>query len=55
MSYKVADTTLAAWGRKEIILAEKEMPGLLNILEIERLITKDVLPAKLKRDLDRLL
>ncbi|MSU74969.1 MAG: adenosylhomocysteinase [Candidatus Magasanikbacteria bacterium] len=31
--YKVADTTLAAWGRKEIILAEKEMPGLMSLRE----------------------
>lgn len=29
--YKVADITLADWGRKEITLAEKEMPGLMAI------------------------
>jgi adenosylhomocysteinase len=29
--YKVADISLAEWGRKEIIIAEKEMPGLLAI------------------------
>ncbi len=29
--FKVADITLAAWGRKEIILAEKEMPGLMAL------------------------
>ncbi len=29
--YKVADITLADWGRKEIILAEKEMPGLMSL------------------------
>src|SRR5437868_2998104 len=29
--YKVKDITLADWGRKEIILAEKEMPGLMAI------------------------
>ncbi|HUS25783.1 MAG TPA: adenosylhomocysteinase [Nevskiaceae bacterium] len=29
--YKVADITLAAWGRKEITLAEKEMPGLMSL------------------------
>ena len=27
--YKVADMTLADWGRKEIRIAEKEMPGLM--------------------------
>ena len=27
--YKVADMSLAEWGRKEIMLAEKEMPGLM--------------------------
>jgi len=27
--FKVADITLAEWGRKEIMLAEKEMPGLM--------------------------
>lgn len=29
--YKVADLNLADWGRKEIILAEKEMPGLMSL------------------------
>ena len=29
--YKVADMSLAEWGRKEITIAEKEMPGLMAI------------------------
>src|SRR6202789_1225853 len=29
--YKVADMKLAEWGRKEITIAEKEMPGLMSI------------------------
>jgi adenosylhomocysteinase len=29
--YKVADLSLAAWGRKEIRIAEKEMPGLMAL------------------------
>src|SRR5579863_9388887 len=29
--YKVADMNLADWGRKEITIAEKEMPGLMAI------------------------
>ena len=29
--YKVADISLAEWGRKEIVIAEKEMPGLMTI------------------------
>src|SRR6201747_1285494 len=29
--YKVADTKLADWGRKEIEIAEQEMPGLMSI------------------------
>src|SRR3954466_10775710 len=29
--YKVADITLADWGRKEIEIAEQEMPGLISI------------------------
>ena len=29
--YKVADMTLADWGRKEITIAEHEMPGLMSI------------------------
>jgi len=33
MNYKVADISLAELGRKEIILAEKEMPGLMSIRE----------------------
>jgi len=32
-SYKVKDIGLAAWGRKEIHLAEKEMPGLMALRE----------------------
>jgi adenosylhomocysteinase len=33
MEYKVKDITLADWGRKEIRLAEAEMPGLMSIRE----------------------
>jgi adenosylhomocysteinase len=29
--YRVADINLAAWGRKEITLAENEMPGLMSL------------------------
>ena len=29
--YRVKDISLAAWGRKEIILAENEMPGLMSL------------------------
>jgi adenosylhomocysteinase len=31
MTFKVADISLAEWGRKEIMLAEKEMPGLMAL------------------------
>src|ERR1700712_4289221 len=31
LAYKVKDMSLAAWGRKEIMLAEAEMPGLMAI------------------------
>ncbi len=31
--YKICDITLADWGRKEISIAEKEMPGLMAIRE----------------------
>ncbi|MBU1017487.1 adenosylhomocysteinase [Patescibacteria group bacterium] len=31
MDYKIADIKLADWGRKEIDLAEKEMPGLMAL------------------------
>jgi len=31
--YKVADISLAEWGRKEIVMAEKEMPGLMALRE----------------------
>ncbi len=30
-AYKVADISLAEWGRKEILMAEKEMPGLMAL------------------------
>jgi adenosylhomocysteinase len=33
LKYKVKDLTLADWGRKEITLAEAEMPGLMAIRE----------------------
>jgi adenosylhomocysteinase len=32
-SYKVKDMSLAEWGRKEILLAEAEMPGLMSLRE----------------------
>ncbi len=31
IDYKVADLSLAEWGRKEILLAEQEMPGLMAL------------------------
>ena len=31
LPYKVADLSLAEWGRKEIALAENEMPGLMAL------------------------
>src|SRR5438128_12397855 len=31
--YKVKDLTLADWGRKEISVAEREMPGLMSVRE----------------------
>ncbi|MDE3147927.1 MAG: adenosylhomocysteinase [Acidobacteriota bacterium] len=31
LGYKVADMALADWGRKEIVIAEQEMPGLMAI------------------------
>ena len=33
LPYKVADLALAEWGRKEIRLAEQEMPGLMALRE----------------------
>jgi adenosylhomocysteinase len=33
VDYEVADITLADWGRKEIEMAEKEMPGLMALRE----------------------
>ena len=31
LEFKVKDLSLAEWGRKEILLAEQEMPGLMSI------------------------
>ena len=31
VKYKVKDISLAEWGRKEIRLAEAEMPGLMSL------------------------
>src|SRR5271170_1991708 len=33
LDYKVADINLATWGRKEISIAEIEMPGLMALRE----------------------
>ena len=33
ITYKVKDISLADWGRKEIKLAEAEMPGLMSLRE----------------------
>jgi adenosylhomocysteinase len=33
VAYKVKDISLASWGRKEIELAEAEMPGLMSLRE----------------------
>jgi len=33
LDFKVADLGLAEWGRKEIMLAEQEMPGLMAVRE----------------------
>src|SRR5574344_2379121 len=33
LAYKIADINLADWGRKEIEISEKEMPGLMSIRE----------------------
>ena len=33
LPYKVKDLSLAAWGRREIIIAENEMPGLMALRE----------------------
>ncbi len=33
LEFKVADISLAEWGRKEIMLAEQEMPGLMAVRE----------------------
>ncbi|HSU66708.1 MAG TPA: adenosylhomocysteinase, partial [Tepidisphaeraceae bacterium] len=31
LEFKVRDLSLADWGRKEIMLAEQEMPGLMAV------------------------
>ena len=31
--FKVKDLALAEWGRKEILLAQEEMPGLMSLRE----------------------
>ncbi|HOT89636.1 MAG TPA: adenosylhomocysteinase, partial [Bacteroidales bacterium] len=33
LKFKIADIKLADWGRKEIEIAEKEMPGLMALRE----------------------
>ena len=33
LKYKIADMSLADWGRKEMALSENEMPGLMAVRE----------------------
>ena len=33
LEFKVSDLSVADWGRKEIMLAEQEMPGLMAVRE----------------------
>ena len=33
LPYKIKDLELSNWGRKEILLAEAEMPGLMSLRE----------------------
>ncbi|MBR4537165.1 MAG: adenosylhomocysteinase, partial [Bacteroidales bacterium] len=33
LKYKVADMSLAEWGRKDIEVSQKEMPGLIALRE----------------------
>jgi S-adenosylhomocysteine hydrolase len=42
--YKVADLSLAEWGRKELRLAEHEMPGLMAVRQ--RYSGRSRLPAR---------
>lgn len=49
--YKVKDISLASWGRKEVELAENEMPGLMAIRFVVVLILKSAwLTLGLRRD-----
>ncbi len=48
--FRVADLSLAAWGRKEIVLAEAEMPGLMAVRE-EYGIEKPLAGAKISGSL----
>ena len=46
LKYKVADIGLAEWGRKEIEMAEKEMPGLMSIRK-NHMVTKPLKGARI--------
>jgi len=48
--YKVADMSLADWGRKEIAIAETEMPGLMALRE--KYATEQPLLTELMRGVD---
>ena len=48
LPYKIKDMSLAEWGRKEIEIAEKEMPGLMSIrnkYSAEKPLKEHVLPV----------
>ena len=55
--YKIADISLADWGRKEIAIAETEMPGLMALreeYESTRFDTSNIYPCikKFKKGLE---
>ena len=41
-NYKVADINLWEWGRKEITIAENEMPGLMSLRKVSFLWKSDL-------------
>ena len=50
VKYKVKDINLADWGRKEIQLAEAEMPGLMSLRKVIHYLSKQIFLIDLKKD-----
>ena len=55
-NYKVADINLWEWGRKEITIAENEMPGLMSLRKVSLAVLKrSIMKRSIMRSIDSII